>query len=160
MILGGSGQMNTHTCRLCTELHSDNRVGGLSYLMDGTGILNFSLCGTPCDQQPVYPITKVQLDCILVFHVPFTWCWDRHWIVFSDESHFCLWQSDCSTCVHRCTTQWCIPGGIVGKHTGQTFGIMVWGLVGQSQELTIGNHSGQHVNCPITTSQQIRLNYY
>ncbi|GFW93527.1 transposable element Tc3 transposase [Trichonephila clavipes] len=54
---------------------------------------------------------------------------DWHRVVFSDESHFNLWDHDGCIRVRRYADERCLPKCVIERHSDLTLGVMVWGAI-------------------------------
>ncbi|GFS84714.1 transposable element Tc1 transposase [Trichonephila clavipes] len=57
------------------------------------------------------------------------WQADWHQVVFSDESHFNLWDHEGRIRVRRYTGERCLPECVIERHRGLTPGVMIWGVI-------------------------------
>ncbi|GFV28766.1 transposable element Tc1 transposase [Trichonephila clavipes] len=56
-----------------------------------------------------------------------TWQADWHQVIFSNESHFYLWDHDDRIRVRRYAGERSLPECVVERHSSLTPGVMVWG---------------------------------
>ncbi|GFV33239.1 transposable element Tcb1 transposase [Trichonephila clavipes] len=57
------------------------------------------------------------------------WQADWHQVVFSDESHFNLWDHDGHIRIRRYAGERCLPECVIGRHSCLTLGVMVWSAI-------------------------------
>ena len=101
-------------------------------LMSASSICQRLLHHGLCAKVPLYriPLTSnhqwLHLQCA---HWDRAWQADWHQVVFSDESHFNLWDHDDHVRVRCYVGQRCLPENVIAQYSGRTPAVMIWGAI-------------------------------